>query len=330
MRFSIIVPIYKVEKYLRQCIESILTQDYTDYELLLIDDGSPDSCPAICDEYASKDNRIKVVHKKNGGLVSARKAGAEVAQGEYILNVDGDDWIADGYLSKIENAIITSGNADIIAWGYTEKDDGAKKKFVYAPAEGLYVGERLEEIRGVYLYDKSQKGIVCHSIILSIWSKAVKRELYFSCQRLVDVRIDKGEDAILVLDILMRCHSIYLLQYAGYNYRIVNNSMMRKVQGRDFEVLKILITEMQERITKRYENQIRCYCLSRLMDLFTLLARGGNKKEFKKSIKENLDKDLLAFALKGKIYRKRLKEIVKLALLKVRAWGVLYTILKNY
>ena len=83
MKFSIIVPIYKVEKYLCQCIDSILAQDYTDYELLLVDDGSPDTCPTICDEYAKKDNRIKVVHKPNGGLVSARKAGSEIAQGEW-------------------------------------------------------------------------------------------------------------------------------------------------------------------------------------------------------------------------------------------------------
>lgn len=82
--FSVIVPIYKVEKYLSQCIESILNQSYKDFELILVDDGSPDGCSSICDEYKKRDNRVKVVHKKNGGLVSARKAGLKIAQGEYI------------------------------------------------------------------------------------------------------------------------------------------------------------------------------------------------------------------------------------------------------
>ena len=81
---SIIVPIYKVEKYLHRCVESILSQSYSSIEVILVDDGSPDKCPQICDEYAEKDNRVKVVHKNNGGLVSARKAGLEIAEGEYI------------------------------------------------------------------------------------------------------------------------------------------------------------------------------------------------------------------------------------------------------
>ena len=90
---SIIVPIYKVEDYIRECIDSILAQTYPDFELILVDDGSPDSCGRICDDYANRDNRIKVVHKVNGGLTSARNAGLEVAKGEWIMHVDGDDWI---------------------------------------------------------------------------------------------------------------------------------------------------------------------------------------------------------------------------------------------
>ena len=78
-KFSVIVPIYNVEKYLKQCVDSILNQTYKDFELILVDDGSPDNCPAICDEYAQTDSRVKVIHKQNGGLVSARKAGSEIA-----------------------------------------------------------------------------------------------------------------------------------------------------------------------------------------------------------------------------------------------------------
>lgn len=102
MRFSIIVPIYKVEEYLSQCVDSLLCQDYDNFEVILVDDGSPDNCPGICDAYAEKDARIKVVHKKNGGLSDARNAGIEVANGDYLCFVDSDDyWDDTSALSKL-------------------------------------------------------------------------------------------------------------------------------------------------------------------------------------------------------------------------------------
>lgn len=90
---SVLVPIYNVEPYLRRCIDSVLAQSFTDWEMILVDDGSPDACPIICDEYATNDSRIRVVHKCNGGLVSARRAGVEVAKGRYYMFLDSDDWL---------------------------------------------------------------------------------------------------------------------------------------------------------------------------------------------------------------------------------------------
>ena len=90
---SVIVPVYKVEKYLDKCIESIVGQTYENLEIILVDDGSPDNCPTMCDEWAQKDSRIKVIHKENGGLSSARNAGLDACTGDYIGFVDSDDWI---------------------------------------------------------------------------------------------------------------------------------------------------------------------------------------------------------------------------------------------
>lgn len=90
---SIIVPIYKVQEYLNECIESIVNQTYKNIELILVDDGSPDKCPQMCDEWAGKDNRIRVIHKENGGLSSARNAGLDIIKGEYVAFVDSDDFI---------------------------------------------------------------------------------------------------------------------------------------------------------------------------------------------------------------------------------------------
>lgn len=99
-KISVIVPVYKVEKYLRACIDSILAQTFTDFELILIDDGSPDNCGAICDEYAEKDARIRVFHKENGGVSSARNLGIERSRGEWIAFVDSDDWVESDKFSK--------------------------------------------------------------------------------------------------------------------------------------------------------------------------------------------------------------------------------------
>ena len=90
---SIIIPVYKTEPYLRKCVDSVLAQTYTNLEVILVDDGSPDDCGKICDEYAAKDSRVKVIHKENGGLSSARNCGLDVATGKYIGFVDSDDWI---------------------------------------------------------------------------------------------------------------------------------------------------------------------------------------------------------------------------------------------
>ena len=113
---SVIVPIYNVEPYLRRCVDFLLKQTYEDFELILVDDGSPDNCGAICDEYAAMDARVKVIHKANGGLSDARNAGLEIAQGEYIAFVDSDDWVAPEYLKRMMEAMQETG-ADICECG---------------------------------------------------------------------------------------------------------------------------------------------------------------------------------------------------------------------
>ena len=109
---SIIVPVYKVEKYIHRCIDSILAQTFTDFELILVDDGNPDSCGAICDEYAEKDGRIRVIHQKNSGVSAARNSGVSEACGKYVCFVDSDDWIRADYLQKLYTYSLIY-NADI-------------------------------------------------------------------------------------------------------------------------------------------------------------------------------------------------------------------------
>lgn len=119
---SIIVPVYNVEKYLHECVDSILGQDFTDFELILVDDGSPDNCPAICDEYAEKDNRVIVIHKENGGLSSARNAGIDICKGEYIWFIDSDDYIREDCLQKMCIQLDKS-DPDLLLFGYNQLND---------------------------------------------------------------------------------------------------------------------------------------------------------------------------------------------------------------
>ena len=108
---SVIVPVYKVEPYLRRCIDSIISQTYHNLEIILVDDGSPDNCGAICDEYAEKDTRVRVIHKSNGGLSDARNAGLDIMTGDYVAFVDSDDWIDKQHLSSMY--ALVNGGADI-------------------------------------------------------------------------------------------------------------------------------------------------------------------------------------------------------------------------
>ena len=121
-KISVIVPIYKVEKYLNRCIDSILNQTFTDFECILVDDGSPDNCGKICDEYAKKDKRVKVIHKPNGGLSDARNAGIDVAQGECLSFIDSDDWIHPQMLEILYNGIVKN-NVILSVCAYEETEN---------------------------------------------------------------------------------------------------------------------------------------------------------------------------------------------------------------
>lgn len=137
MLFSIIVPVYKVEEYLHRCVQSLILQTYKDIEIILVDDGSPDSCPQICDEYAKQDNRVRVIHKENGGLSDARNVGLAIAQGEYVIFVDSDDYIEKNTCEAFSQylnlgADILVGDANIVGQrnGFLLHNDDLKGKSV--------------------------------------------------------------------------------------------------------------------------------------------------------------------------------------------------------
>ena len=123
---TVVVPVYKVEEYIYKCVDSIINQTYKNLEIILVDDGSPDNCPKICDDYSKKDKRIKVIHKKNGGVSSARNEGLKITKGNYIVFVDSDDWIESNFIKEMLTNLINS-KVDYIVCGYNRVYDGKKE-----------------------------------------------------------------------------------------------------------------------------------------------------------------------------------------------------------
>ena len=165
---SIIVPIYKVEPYLRQCVDSIVNQTYTNLEIILVDDGSPDTCSQICDEYAAKDNRITVIHKENGGLSDARNVGLDKSNGDYVSFVDSDDWIELDYISTLFS-LIEANHADIAVGNFQRfslNNDYFPKE--HLATETLTSDEILEKI----LFQRNSYTIA--------WGKLFKKSLFNS------------------------------------------------------------------------------------------------------------------------------------------------------
>ena len=201
---SIIVPVYKVEKYLPRCIDSILAQTFGDFELVLIDDGSPDGCGRICDEYARKDKRIVVIHQKNMGVSAARNAGLDIAHGRYIGFVDSDDWIEPQMYEVMMDAIRENG-ADMAVCGVRYADEDGKFTRADRLSEGVYTRAGLLE--DVFAMPNKLGGGCCNKV--------------FDASKIASVRFKVGmtiaEDALYLFDCFMRIDGAVKIGDALYN-----------------------------------------------------------------------------------------------------------------
>lgn len=212
MKFSVIVPVYKVEGYLEQCVESVLQQTYTDFELILVDDGSPDRCPEMCDNFSQKDTRIKVIHKKNGGLSSARNAGLDIATGDYVVFLDSDDyWNDRGALSKLNFSIVPL-NPDVAVFGCTDIDVRTGKKYVSRSDYDMTVMKSGDKDRILHYFLAEGK------LPGAAYVFATRRDLI---ERL-KIRFKEGitaEDYDWVLEVFLNADSFAAIDNPFYTYR---------------------------------------------------------------------------------------------------------------
>ena len=219
--FSVIAPVYNTEKYIENCIKSVLNQVYPDFELIIVDDGSPDNSYEIINRYALSDSRVKVVRKENGGLVSARKAGADVAKGKYIVCLDSDDWLEPCCL-KIFYDVITEYNSDVVIGAYNRVSNSSSFLCDTHFPEGFYSYEKIRsDIYPILLEDENGR-----SFQPNIWGRAYKAHLYKKVQSMVPNSIGIGEDRCVVAPLIASCKSLYIVNTAVYNYRIDNNESM--------------------------------------------------------------------------------------------------------
>ena len=222
-KISIIIPVYNTAEYLDKCMESVLGQTFKDIEIMLIDDGSTDGIsPAMCDTYGKRDERVKVIHKQNGGLQSAWIAGLTLSTGDYITFLDSDDWIDTDMCEKLyERTDSSFAQNEVIAGNYIVEKAGERRKETQGLAPGVYCGSALDEIR------RNLLGNEIRPITMSRCMKLISRKLLLDNIKYCDPTIVMGEDVNIMLPALCDCKRLVIMDGAYfYHYRLVGESMV--------------------------------------------------------------------------------------------------------
>lgn len=267
IKVSVIIPIFNVEEYLRKCIESVLRQTLKEIEIVCVDDGSTDNSNIICDEYAKLDSRVKVIHKYNGGLVSARKEGLKIAKGEYIGYVDGDDWIDPEMYEKLYEKACAF-KADVVCSGIEYmRDSGCSKEIDKLPV-GIYFRSDKRICNHLYDIDKRKRMIGC-----ALYSKLYKRKEFYDFQMNVDNSLVIGEDLACTYPFLVNASVVYITDFVFYHYRRRKNSLT-KIKRYEYigDVNKILLA-----LRNSFMKHERAKILLKQLDyiIFELLIEGG-------------------------------------------------------
>lgn len=270
MKISVIIPVYNVEKYLIECLESVMAQSYKDYEVILVDDGSVDSSGEICDEYSLKWDNFKVLHKNNGGQSSARNLGLSIAQGEYVLFVDSDDVVSPVMLEVLFQYC---DNFDIVSFGMSNFVDTGHR--VYKP----YMKHR----QATYTSDSFLRQILLHKEDTSVCSKLFKRSILSNIQ-FVEGRIN--EDFLFNIDVLeKRKLKIYCISNILYYYRLRAGSTTQKVHSNRFQFITNAIAvrrSLRTSISSDIEKEANVHLFSEIINFSVFLWRTNSINQFQK------------------------------------------------
>jgi glycosyltransferase involved in cell wall biosynthesis len=284
---SVVIPVYKVEKYLRQCVESVLAQDYKNIEVILVNDGSPDNCPAICDEIALRDHRIKVIHKENGGASDARNKGLSAAEGEYILFLDSDDyWIGTNGLNDLIHIIDIYKNVDIIYFNRVTFYENLNNKALEMPQIDL------EKVNGKNKTDVLSYFIGKGQFVISANNKLVRRNILTEN----DIFFEKGlvgEDIDWNFKLTLCAENLFAINNSFYAYRKRDGSVTSAFGTKNAKDLLYIIKKWSKYIEdnvldKQQKNLLLGYCAYLLGILM------GSVKRLKvKIVRKELEQEML-------------------------------------
>jgi glycosyltransferase involved in cell wall biosynthesis len=265
-------------------VDSLRHQTFSDIEIILVDDGSTDDCPQICDAYEKQDSRIHVIHKENGGLVSARKAGLEAASGELIGYVDGDDWIEPDMYERLYRTL-TEQDVDIVMCGRYEDTGDAHKAVCHGLPEGRYDKAAMQN--DVYPRMIVNGAFFEWGMFPAVWDKLFRRECLEPFQMAVDERLTIGEDLACVFPCLLHAESIYIMRDCLYHYRQTLSSMVhtkedKEIERMRYQVLYHSVLESFEKYKDIYDlrEQWRDYMLFLMMPRADTLYEGVEKLDF--------------------------------------------------
>ena len=269
---SVIVSVYNLERYIERCVESLREQTFTDYEIVLVDDGSTDSSGAICDEFARMDARITVIHRINGGLSAARNTGLDYAKGEYVLFVDGDDYAEPGYIKRLYEAMIAT-DADIVLCNYFYRDDEGelvnRTNYTYVAESGPF-----HNLQALCLFEDQQYG----TFFDVVWNKLFRKALFDG------IRFPEGislvEDISIMPELYYRAGRIFVIGDKLYNYIYRQSSLSNGTYEKE-EDYRLRKPMMEERLEKYIAWEIKELILMHLIHLYALIARhtrGADKR----------------------------------------------------
>ena len=299
-RFSIIIPVYQAEKYLKECVESILNQTEQDWEMILIDDGSTDRSPEICDSFAEKYSQIRVLHQKNAGPLLTRCKGYEMANGKYILSMDADDRVSEQALYRIGRAVEQT-EVDILVFGYKKiKESGKQTAVSHCMQNKLYCDEQKTELFRE-LWEKNAFN--------QVWNKVFRKDFIKNNLHIPEnlEKIKSGDDSIIVTPLLIQAEKIRTIHDELYEYRIVPGSISRcfvQQKGWDFILSRSYMLEQIQNaglLTDEVKKDFYMGTYRSMCYIFWQCAGSRGKMEEKRDffldmIKQKLYQDSLDYA----------------------------------
>lgn len=325
---SIIVPVYKVEKYLDRCVSSLVNQTLKNIEIILVDDGSPDSCPEMCDRLAKSDNRIKVVHKKNGGLSSARNAGMKIASGKYMGFVDSDDDVSLDMYEKMVS-IAEKYKVDFVMADYTRINADGSSYLKSLDIDGGYYSR--EKIVSDIFPNLIMRESIDYGPLLSVWHCIYNSEFLREIGLTFDEEVKWSEDNIFSAIMGYRCNSFYYMKGEGlYNYYQNFGTITTSYRKGAWEVYCAMNRHLHE-----YFDNIKDYDFSRQLKLHMIyyacncigMESGRSEDDAVKAIDDILKSDYMRSAFKNfKMVKGSIKLKIQLYLMKWQQSRLIYKI----